>query len=139
MTHDGRILALDYGEKRVGVAISDPLRIFAKPLQVIPNKGLESVVGEVKELVKLHDISRVVVGMPYAIDGSLTPKTEETMEFQERLALSLTVPVSHYDERYSTCEAEAELKKMGYSWQQAAQVKDAMAACLILKEYLSTI
>lgn len=138
MNPNGRILAIDYGEKRVGIAISDPLRIFAKPLQVLANSGMAGVIGEIKALVDLHSISKILVGMPYAIDGSLTPKTEETMEFYDRLSLASSVPVIHYDERYSTSEAEAELKRLGYTWQEAAKIKDAMAACLILKEYLST-
>ncbi len=138
MNPNGRILAIDYGEKRVGIAISDPLRIFAKPLQVLSNSGMAGVIGEIKALVDLHSISKILVGMPYAIDGSLTPKTEETMEFYDRLSLASSVPVIHYDERYSTSEAEAELKRLGYTWQEAAKIKDAMAACLILKEYLST-
>lgn len=139
MNPDGRILAIDYGSKRVGIAISDPLRIFAKPLQVLSNSGIEGVIGDIRDLVTLHSISKVLVGMPYAIDGSFTPKTEETMEFVERLALALPVPVLHHDERYSTSEAEAELKHLGYTWQEAAKIKDAMAACMILKEYLNTL
>lgn len=139
MTPTGRIMALDYGEKRIGVALSDPLRIFAKPYQVISNTSPEDVLESVNELISAQAVSLVLVGMPWAIDGSETPKTTETKAFATWLSAALAVPVEVQDERYSTCEAEAELKKLGYSWQEARNLKDAMAACIFLKEYLSTL
>lgn len=139
MSPEGRILAIDYGEKRVGIALSDPLRIFAKPLMVISNSGLQSLIAELQSLIALHQITMVLVGMPYAIDSSLTPKTRETMEFYEQLKAAVAIPIASFDERYSTSEAEAELKMLGYTWQEAAKIKDAMAACMILKEFLKTL
>ncbi|MDY0150806.1 MAG: Holliday junction resolvase RuvX [Candidatus Cloacimonas sp.] len=136
MSELGRVLALDYGEKRIGLALSDPLRIFAKPLMVLPNNGLDSSIAEIRKLLQEHKVSLVLIGMPYAIDGSDTPKTAETKDFAMQMANALSVPVQTYDERYSTCEADAELKKMGYSWQEARKVIDAMAACIFLKEFL---
>jgi putative Holliday junction resolvase len=138
MINEGRILALDYGEKRIGLALSDPMQMFAKPLSVLPNSGLQATVLELEKLISQQTISLVLVGMPYAIDGSDTPKTLETKAFAEELSNALSVPVLGYDERYSTCDAEAELKRMGYTWQDAKDVKDAMAACMFLKEFLNS-
>lgn len=132
----GRILALDYGEKRVGVALSDPLQIFAKPFCTLPNSSIQSLIADIKQLCSQHNVSEIVVGVPYAIDGGNTPKTLETLDFIQALQSTQSLPITKWDERYSSQEAEAELKKMGKSWQEARQLVDAMAAALILKNYL---
>ncbi|GAB1468950.1 Holliday junction resolvase RuvX [Candidatus Cloacimonadota bacterium] len=139
MINQGRILAVDYGEKRIGLALSDPMRMFAKPYMVLVNSGLEDTINTIKGLITQNSISLVIVGMPYAIDGTFTPKTTETKAFAVELGKVLSVPVTDYDERYSTCDADDELKKMGYTWQESRKVKDAMAACMFLKEYLESI
>ena len=131
-------MALDYGEKRIGIALSDPLRMFSKPLVVLPNEGILAVAELLQPLIGLHQVSLLVLGMPYAIDGSKTPKTLETLEFMKQLKLALQVPIISFDERYSTCDAQAELKKMGYSWQEARKVVDAMAACMFLQTFLDS-
>lgn len=137
MSSKGRILALDYGEKRIGIALSDPNRIFSKPLCVLSNKGFEQLVEELKKLITLHQVTLLIIGIPYAIDGSITPKTEECQQIMNRLKDVLSIPVEGFDERYSTWEANEELKKMGYNWRQAKEIKDAMSAAIILKEFLN--
>ncbi|MDI3504444.1 MAG: putative pre6S rRNA nuclease [Candidatus Cloacimonadota bacterium] len=132
----GRIMAIDYGSKRVGIAMSDPLRIFAKPHSVVPNRGFDSLLSRIKALCRDHDVNLVVIGMPYAIDGSYTPKTTETAAFLKSMQEQLDIEVIECDERYSSAEAETELKRMGKSWQEARQMVDAMAAAMILKNYL---
>lgn len=129
-------MALDYGTKRIGVAISDPLQLFAKPHSVIPNTNPEDVLSAIQALINSQSVELIVLGMPYAIDGSHTPKTIETEEFANTLKESLTIPVYTWDERYSSQEAEAELRTMGKSWQDARKMVDAMAAAMILKSYL---
>lgn len=129
-------MALDYGTKRIGVAISDPLQLFAKPHSVIPNTNPEDVLSAIQALINSQSVELIVLGMPYAIDGSHTPKTIETEEFAKILKESLTIPVYTWDERYSSQEAEAELRTMGKSWQDARKMVDAMAAAMILKSYL---
>ncbi|HNV92791.1 MAG TPA: Holliday junction resolvase RuvX [Candidatus Cloacimonas sp.] len=137
MNPEGRILALDYGEKRIGLALSDPNRIFAKPLCILSNKGFEQLICELQEIIVNNQVTMLIVGIPYAIDGSFTAKTEECQSVLDRLQEVLTIPVEGFDERYSTWEANEELKKMGYNWQQARKIKDAMAAAIFLREYLS--
>ncbi len=131
-----RIMALDYGSKRIGVALSDPMQIFAKAYGVIPNTGFEHVLAKVQEIIREQAVGAVVIGMPYAIDGTNTPKTLETMDFLDSLKNKLHLPVVSWDERYSSAEAETELKRMGKSWQDARKMVDAMAAAMILKSYL---
>ena len=132
----GRIMAIDYGSKRIGIAFSDPLRMFAKAHSVIANADLNILVPRLKQLAKQQDARLIVLGMPYAIDGSDTPKTLETKAFMKNLQELLDIPVISFDERYSSAEAEAELKKIGKSWQEARKMVDAMAAAMILKSYL---
>lgn len=136
---EGRILAVDYGEKRIGLALSDPLKIFAKPYLMLENQGLEALVLSLKEIIISSSVQQVVLGIPWAIDGRKTPKTEETLQVLEHLKADLEIPVIPWDERYSSDEAHKELKKMGRSWQQARLEVDAMAAAMILKSYLASL
>ncbi|MDD2543212.1 MAG: Holliday junction resolvase RuvX [Candidatus Cloacimonetes bacterium] len=135
----GRILALDYGTKRIGLAISDQLKLFAKPLATIPNTGFPEVLSAVQQIIQTQSVEYLVIGMPYAIDGSYTPKTRETEEFADMMKESLGIPVYTWDERYSSQEAEAELKSKGKSWQEARKMVDAVAAAMILKSYLENL
>jgi putative Holliday junction resolvase len=132
-------MAVDYGTKRIGIAFSDPLRIFAKAHSVLENCPFEELLPQIQELATSNKASLIVVGMPYAIDGSHTPKTIETETFLNKLQESLDIQVISYDERYSSAEAETELKRMGKSWQEARKLVDAMAAAMILKSYLENM
>lgn len=134
----GRILAIDYGSKRIGLALSDPLRIFAKPFLVLENKGAMDFAQKINEIVAQNEVSLIVFGIPYAIEGHLTPKTKETIEAMEGLKQAIQTPIVAFDERYSSSEAEEELKKMGKSWQEARKLVDAMAAAMILRSYLES-
>lgn len=134
-----RIMAIDYGTKRVGIAFSDPLGMFATPHSVLENSGFEALLSQIKKLISEQAVNLILVGMPYAIDGSFTPKTDETKDFMKKLQESLSTKVIAYDERYSSSEAEAELKKMGKTWQEARKMVDAMAAAMILKSYLENV
>ncbi len=130
---------MDYGAKRVGVALSDPLRIFAKPLKVLANTGFSDIVAALTDLISEHCVGLVIVGLPLAIEGGNTAKTDETLAFIDRLTPLLPVPVRAWDERYSTSEAVDELIKLGYDWRQRRKIQDAMAAAMILKSYLATL
>ena len=132
-------MAVDYGSKRVGVAVSDPLMIFAKPLKVIANLGFEHILSELRCVIEEQSAVRLICGIPYAIDGGDTAKTLETKKFKQKLEHHLEIPVLGWDERYSTNEAEQELIKMGYDWKKRRQIQDAMAAAMILKSYLESL
>lgn len=131
-----RIAALDYGEKRIGVALSDPLQIIAKPFTVWDNDGFDDTVAKLQELIKEYQVGEVIVGIPLSVDGEITAKTAETMRFLHAIKKVIEIPVTGWDERYSTAEAHAMLKDMGMSWMEARQKVDAMAASVILKSYL---
>lgn len=105
---------------------------------MLPNLGFENFVAELKPILKEQQVLLVLVGIPYAIEGGNTAKTDEVITFRDALEHSLELPVQGWDERYSTDEAHQELKKMGYSWQEARNLVDAMAAAMILKSYLNS-
>ncbi len=138
MSQEYRILALDYGSVRIGVAISDPMRIIAKPLCTIANTSQSDVISAINSLIAEHSAGMLLLGIPYALDGSTTAKTEETIAFKNVLVESLDIPVLEWNETLSTVEANRALKSMGYDWKKARTMIDAMAACMILKSYLES-
>ncbi|MDD2332079.1 MAG: Holliday junction resolvase RuvX [Candidatus Cloacimonetes bacterium] len=133
-----RILAIDFGEKRIGIALTDPLQLFAKPLCCLENKGFRQVLSEIRNLISIHEVGMLIIGLPLSIEGKRTAKTIETEEFINKVRNKLSIPVLSWDERYSTSEANDYLKEMGYGWKEARQLIDAMAACMILKSYLES-
>ncbi|MBN2829797.1 MAG: Holliday junction resolvase RuvX [Candidatus Cloacimonetes bacterium] len=131
-----RIMAIDYGEKRIGLAITDLMQMFAKPFDTIPNEGKEKTINQIKLLIQEKQISRVVLGLPLGLEGQETDKTREVLKFSEVLKTGISVPVEMWDERLSTYEASQELRKMGYDPIKGRKYIDAMAAYMILKSYL---
>ena len=130
-----RILAIDYGETRVGLALSDPLQIISSPYKVIKND--ENLIAVINDIIKEKDVGKVVLGLPYNLKGEYSQKTTEVKEFGDKLETTLSVPLEYMDERYSTVEANEELKRMGYSIKDARKVVDKIAASIILKTYLN--
>ena len=133
-----RILAIDYGEKRIGLAISDPMRMFAKPFETIANLSFEHIITELNKVIKAQSVGEIIIGVPWSIEGTATDKTNETLEFISKLKENISLPVIGWDERYTTSEANELLKEMGYDWKKARKVVDAMAACFILKRYMES-
>lgn len=136
MSELSRLLAIDYGEKRIGLALSDAMRMFAKPYDTIANVSFENTLQKLNEVIKEQHVGTVIVGIPWGVEGNETEKTKETMAFLELLKQQLSVPVIGADERYTTSEANQILKEMGYDWKKARKVIDSVAACMILKGYL---
>ncbi len=133
-----RILAVDYGEKRIGLALSDPMHMFAKPFETIANLSFEHIVSELNRIITEQCVGKIIIGIPWSIEGNPTEKTNETMAFIDKIKEQISLPVIGWDERYTTSEANELLKQMGYDWKKARTVIDAMAACLILKRYLES-
>jgi putative Holliday junction resolvase len=133
-----RILAIDYGEKRIGLALSDPMQIFAKPFITIANLSLEHIFAELGKVIKEQNVGRIIIGIPWSLEGTETDKTTETLEFISKLKEQFDLPIIGWDERFTTSDANELLKEMGYNWKEARKVIDAMAACVILKRYLES-
>ena len=129
-----RFMGLDIGEKRIGVAMSDPGRVLASPLTIITEDNPTAAIAAICELVEKHDIGRVVAGLPLSLDGSVGRQALAVKAFVEELKKHLEVPVTYRDERLSTVTAEAlaPRRKKGSKKERY----DAMAAAVILQSYL---
>jgi putative holliday junction resolvase len=97
-----KVLALDYGAARTGVAVSDPTGTLARPLRVVERAGSEEGMKELAELVRAEEAERVVVGLPLTLRGERGGQAEETARFAEALEAILDVPVERFDERFTT-------------------------------------
>lgn len=142
MNDGGRILALDVGERHVGVAISDPLGIIARPLQTLERGTDEEDSAAVAALVEEQDVKLVVVGQPLSLDGTEGPQARRTARYAEALAHHLPVQVIQWDERFSTDRADEILRQTrGEKAKRRARSNgeiDAIAAAVILQSYLDS-
>ena len=133
-----RIMALDFGEKNIGVALSDPLRITARGLLTLKRQSIKKDLQGIFDLVQQHDLGLVVMGLPLNMDGSRGPAVEKAEEFARRLRGRLSVAVTLWDERLSTRAAERVLLEGNVSRTSRQNVIDKMAAVVILQGYLDS-
>ncbi len=129
-----RLLGLDIGEKRIGVAISDELGMIASPLVTINATG--DVVGEMQSLIAKYDIPRIIVGLPVGLSGREGPQAKKVRGIADALASDLGVEIVYSDERLSSTVAEAALISQGTRRDKRKQQIDSMAAAVILQGYL---
>ncbi len=122
-----KVMALDYGSARTGVAVSDPTGTLARPLGVVERAGTEQGLAELVRLVREEDVERVVVGLPLTLRGERGEQAAETERFVEALSAVLDVPVELYDERFTTDLAERTA---------GAAPEDALAAAHLLSSWL---
>jgi putative Holliday junction resolvase len=132
----GRVLALDVGYRRIGVAVSDPLGITAQPLTTIQRTSNRAAVGSILELARSYAVSEVVVGIPYNARGGLTAQGEKIARFADLLARSAVVTVVRWDERHTTATAERVLLEADVSRARRKGVRDKLAAAVLLQDYL---
>lgn len=133
----GRIVAIDPGTKRVGVAICDELRVAARPLSVIQRSSWKNLLLQVRDILGEYDAAALVVGLPYNFDGTESEMTAEAREMARKFSISLDVPVYLQDERATTYEARGRLWKAGIEGKDMQRVLDSEAATIILSDFLS--
>jgi len=136
MSHLHRILGIDYGTKRIGVAISDPLRIIAKGIAVISNTP--AAISELEKLVREYKPEKIIIGMPLNLKGEKGLKAEEVEIFIKQIENEIQIEVVRFDERFTSKIAQQTQRDMNVK-KKARQVKgtiDSMAAALILQGYL---
>ena len=146
MTHDqsfpkresGRILALDMGEKRIGLAVSDPLGITAQGLEVWIRRNRQADLDHLLQVAREYQVRKIVVGLPSHMDGRLGDAAAGIMEFAGALGGALGVEVIPWDERLTTVAAERMLIQADVSRRRRRQVVDQVAAVLILQSYLDS-
>ncbi|MCA1958331.1 MAG: Holliday junction resolvase RuvX [Nitrospira sp.] len=135
----GRILALDYGTKRIGVALSDELWWTARPLETFERRTLDQDIAHVATLVASHEVERVVLGLPLQLDGREGPAVRSMREFVIKLEAALSVPLVLWDERMTTKAAEDFLIAADVSRKKRKGVVDRVAASLLLQGYLTSV
>ena len=137
-----RVLGLDYGDRTVGVAISDPDRKIAVPLETIKRDdpaALKATIQRIRTLVTSQNVDTIVLGLPLNMNGTEGERAEKTRAFQKRLLRDVyRVTVEFFDERLSTLAAERPLKELGKDRFERKEVVDSMAAALILQGYLDS-
>lgn len=131
----GRVLGLDPGTVRVGVALSDPLRITAQPHASLDAADPE-LVDRIAELVAEFDVDLVVIGLPVSLDGSEGPAAALARGFAEAVAAAVDVPVELHDERFSSVTAERAMIEMGARRAERKAARDRVAAAVFLQSYL---
>lgn len=135
----GRILALDHGTKRIGVALSDELGWTAQPLETYERRTLERDITHIQDLVRTHDVAQVLLGLPLRLSGEEGPAVQAVHQFLERLADALPVPVVTWDERMTTKAAEELLIAADMSRKKRKGVVDRVAAAILLQSYLEVL
>ena len=133
---EGRILGVDYGDRRVGIALSDPTGFLASGHSVIVVQGPAHAVNEVTKVVRDSKCIRVVVGLPLNMDGSKGPSAQKALAFVEALKEKVAVPVVTWDERLSTKAAHDILQTAGHKAKDRKGIVDKVAAEVLLQAYL---
>jgi len=134
-----RILCLDYGEKRIGVAVCDELGLTAQGLPTIVRKTKKHDYEILNSILEKYNIEKILVGYPVRLDGSEGIQCEKVNRFASLLEKTYSLPVIKWPETLSTKEAEAILIGAGVRWKKRKEKTDKLAACLILQNYLDHI
>ncbi len=131
-----RVLGIDLGGRRVGVALSDPSGLIASALETVDGRDKDYLLAHIRDLAEQYRVSEVVVGRPLNLDGSEGEQAKKYAELTERLAQRLSVPVVVQDERLTTVEAHNTMKSLGEKNKKRRESVDRVAAVLILQTYL---
>ena len=134
-----RVLGLDVGDKRIGVALSDSTGFLASPLTTLQRRSPSVDIDEVLRIADEEEARKIVVGLPLSLSGDAGPQARRTAQFTEDLSNRAPVPVVSFDERYSTVEAERLLREAGVQPSKNKARVDAAAAAVILQGYLNSM
>jgi len=134
-----RILGIDYGHKRLGLALSDEGQTLASPLPVYQRRDIDQDLVYLTHLAAEKEVGRIVVGLPRNMDGSLGEMAKEVLAFVETLKKKTHLPIDTFDERLTTAEAERVLIQANLSRKRRKTLKDSLAAVLILQGYLEDL
>ncbi len=131
-----RILALDLGDKRIGVAVSDTTATIAQPIGFIERKNQQEVINSIKHYVNSYKIEKIVIGFPRSLNGSIGPRAQLVLEFSEKIKGEVKKDIVLWDERFTTVVAEKTLIKGNVKRKKRKLLVDKVAATLILQSYL---
>jgi len=131
-----RILAIDHGSRRIGIAVSDELKMIAQPLEHIPAEPLADFLARLQELVQKKEVELILVGMPRNMDGSYGPAAQKVQEFVAALEGQVSVPIKTWDERLTSAQANRILIQGNVRRDKRKEKVDKMAAAILLQSYL---
>ncbi|ABF39561.1 Holliday junction resolvase YqgF [Candidatus Koribacter versatilis Ellin345] len=132
----GRILALDFGTRRIGLAVSDPLGITAQGLQTLLRKNKRTDLAALRSVIEQNEIREIVVGLPLRLSGADSSSTEKAREFAAWLEKEFALPVHMWDERFTSVEANRVLRESEMSIKKRGEAVDRLSAVLILQAFL---
>ena len=133
-----RILALDHGTKRIGVAVSDELKIIASPLEYIPAEPFVDFLARLREIVREKEVELIIIGMPRNMDGSYGPAALKVQAFVAVLKDALAIPIKTLDERLTTVQAQRFLIQGNVRREKRKEKVDKTAAAILLQSYLDS-
>lgn len=134
-----RIIGIDYGMARIGMAISDEAQIIARPLTtIVTEKNSKDTAIKVAQEIKQHNPKEVVIGLPYHMNGRLGCQADEVNHFISLLTEELSIPIISWDERLTTVQAERSMREANMSRKKRAKVIDSISAVIILQNYLDS-
>lgn len=134
-----RILGIDYGDARVGVAVSDPMGWTTQGVGTVKNRGLDRLISDIGEIISEYSPEKIVVGLPKNMDGTLGFRADATYEFAEKLKEIYTGEIILWDERLTTVGASRFLNETNTRGKNRKNVIDTVSACLILEGYLNSV
>lgn len=135
----GRILALDLGKKRIGLALSDPLGITAQGLPTLQRVNIRTDMDALAKLIEEHNVTALLMGDPLHMSGDAGRQAEYAREFGDRLIKRTGIEVKYWDERWTTVAAQRVLKESGASTQKRSRAVDRLSAVILLSSYLDSL
>ena len=133
----GRALGIDYGLKRIGLALSDPSKFLASTLTTVhAEKKLHATLTKLLKTIEEHDIDQIVIGLPYRMNGTIGLQADEVKHFAEELKKRTDIPIALWDERLTTVQAERVMKEAGLSRKKRTKSIDALSAVIMLQSFL---
>ena len=133
-----RIMGLDYGDRRIGIAVSDELGWTAQGIKVVEKRRDGGEIEEIANIIAEYSVTEIIVGLPKNMNGTIGPRGEISQQFAQTLTERFGLPVRLWDERLTTVSAERTLAEAEMSWKKRKKVVDKMAAILILQNYLDS-
>lgn len=133
-----KIMGLDFGTKRMGVALSDELFLTAQGADTIQRKDLNADLNTIAKIIKENNVIEIVVGLPISMNGTHSQKTKEVLEFVDILTKAVTIPVKTWDERLTTVQADRAMMEAGLNGFKRRRLADKVASGLILQGYLDS-
>jgi putative Holliday junction resolvase len=131
-----RLLGIDYGTVRIGLALSDPTGTLASPLPFLENQSPKQVIAAITALIETHQITGLVIGMPRNMDGTYGPSAQKVKDFIAEMKKDISLPIQPIDERLTTAQASKQLSGIGLNQKQLRKKVDSSSASLILQQYL---